>query len=87
MKTVVAIFVVMILVAGCSTLTLSPEATQAEKRLAQCRDAQTAYLLSVAMLESIVPPPAKVYWEAYKAGAMIGLQAYCPAQTSVVASK
>jgi hypothetical protein len=68
-------------------MALGPEATQAERRAAQCKDAQTAYLLSVAMLEGLIPPPNKAYWEAYKAGAMIGLQTYCPTQTSQVASK
>jgi hypothetical protein len=87
MRLFVATLAILTMLTGCATMALSPEATQADKRVAQCKDAQTAYLLSVAMLEGLIPPPNKAYWEAYKAGAMIGLQAYCPAQTSVVASK
>lgn len=77
----------MVLLSGCASMGLAPEATSAEKRAAACQDAQTAYLMSVAMLEGLVPGESRAYWEAYKAGAVIGLQAMCPTQTSLVASK
>jgi heme/copper-type cytochrome/quinol oxidase subunit 3 len=88
MRLTSAILATLILITGCATMGLTPAATQAEKRAAMCTDAQTAYLMSVAFLDQIAVGQAADYWKAYKSGAMIGIQAYCPAQTTqIVVSK
>lgn len=66
-----------VLLTGCATMNLPDTATQADKAEAICKDAQTAYLLSVSMLDQTLPPDALTYWNAYKAGAQAAISAYC----------
>jgi hypothetical protein len=75
----ILLIISMLVMAGCSTMGLSTTATVAEKRAALCQDAQMGFALSQAMLEGVLAPEAMKYWVAYKAGASLALQTYCPA--------
>lgn len=77
MKRMLILTVCTLVLAGCATMSLTDTATQAEKAAAICKDAQTAYILSVAMLDQTLPPDASTYWNAYKAGAQAAISAYC----------
>lgn len=71
------LFVVTVF-SGCATLSLPDDASVIEKRAAYCYDAQTAYELSVSMLDGAIGGTERIYWEAYKLGASIALHRYCP---------
>lgn len=77
MKRALIITVLSLMLASCATMALTDTATQAEKAAAICKDAQTAYILSVAMLDQTLPLDALTYWNAYKAGAQAAISAYC----------
>jgi hypothetical protein len=82
MKKIAGLILVMGLLAtaSCSTMGLPTDATPVQKRAAMCSDAQMGFALSQAMLEGTLAPDALKYWVAYKAGAALALQTYCPAQ-------
>lgn len=53
-------------------------ATDEQKHEAMCKDARLAYELSAGKLaESFIQGEARAYWQAYKLGAQLALQAYC----------
>jgi hypothetical protein len=63
---------------SCATLGLGDNATAEQKRAAICQDAQTAYALSVVMIETVqAGTEASKYWLAYKVGSALAIQTYC----------
>jgi hypothetical protein len=74
-----AAILLILMIAGCSTMQLSQDATAAQKKAALCSDAQMGYALSSSIMatQSMTPEQAK-YWAAYQTGAALALQTYCP---------
>lgn len=77
MKRLIIIGMVL-LIASCAMYNLPKGATSEEWKAATCTDAQTAFDLSIAMLDGSIDGKARIYWEAYKLGATIFLARYCP---------
>lgn len=77
----VAAVAALLLTAGCATLQLDDNATAQDRRAAHCADAQMGYALSCSILEgSGLSLAAGAYWIAYKAGASLALQTFCPGE-------
>lgn len=75
-----AVAIVMLLVAlGCASTQLPDDASQVEKRAAACLDAQAALAMADAALSNpeIVDRQTVAYWSAFRAGAVVGISAYC----------
>ncbi|MFA5378186.1 MAG: hypothetical protein WC455_20705 [Dehalococcoidia bacterium] len=75
-----AIIMIVLLLAGCATLSLDDNATSAEKKAALCLDAQSGLAMADAALAAVPAVGASeyvLYWNAFRAGALIGINSYC----------
>ena len=65
---------------GCASLQLGEDATATEKKAAACLDAQTGLSMADAALATVPQVGASeyvLYWQAFRAGALIGINSYC----------
>jgi len=76
MKKIICTFMCFFLV-GCASLSLPNNATEEQKRVANCEDANAALLLADKMLCTVLDKDAIIYWQAFKVGALIGIEKYC----------
>lgn len=76
-NTVMGLLLLVVVLASCASMMLSPDASQQEKLAAMCRDAQFGYTLSIAMLDKQLTASESQYWQAYKVAAIVSLQQYC----------
>ena len=88
----VVLAVVFLAMAGCATLGLNENATEAEKAAAKasdCASAREAYVVADQALNTPgMDAEATQYWNTYKAGAQLGITIACgvaavPATTAV----
>ena len=82
MKQIIAIAACVLMLAGCASYGLSPDATPEQIKAARCADAMTAKALADANLAILMPQgpegaTAKAFWLAYLAGSNIGVKMAC----------
>lgn len=64
--------------AGCASMSLSDNATDAERRAAMCMDARAGLAMADAALAAAqVDSSACGYWMAFRSGAQIAISTYC----------
>jgi hypothetical protein len=79
MAAVVLCLALLVIVSGCATLhnawdgDVRPEATRA----ALCRDAQLGIQIADLALEANPTGELAIYWQRWRAGAVMAFQAYC----------
>jgi hypothetical protein len=83
---VLIVFVAMLAGFGCAGTGVTPAPAPVQQVV--CSDAQTAYNLADQMLNTQPPISAEAakYWNAYKAGAQLGIDALCGAAAAPVAA-
>lgn len=72
-----AIVMLLVMTPGCATMPQSDKDTA-------CKNATWGYNLAVIMLDTVLTPEAKVYWEKYRMGAALVLEMSCAGFTSPV---
>ena len=66
---------------GCASMSLSDNATDAERRAAMCLDARSGLAMADAALAGAQVNTAECrYWMAFRAGAQIAISTYCEVQ-------
>jgi PBP1b-binding outer membrane lipoprotein LpoB len=82
---IAAVLILALTLSGCATLQLGDNATSAEKKAALCLDAQSGMAMADAALAAIPEAGASeyvLYWNAFRAGALIGINSYCVAPST-----
>lgn len=74
-KTLLAVLALTLM--SCASMGLPPDATQAEKNAARCKDAQLGLAIVTVALAEPQTADGKAYWDKYLTGVQVAIKAYC----------